>query len=57
MPTRHLSVAGTGLRRTQRRGSTHDGDVGHILDKSDGLLGLESAGAILFGVARGTEYG
>lgn len=36
--------------------STHECDVGDILDKCDGFFGVELAVTILFRAAQGSEY-
>lgn len=61
MPTGHLTAVETGLlirtrSLSERRIGTHHCDVGYILDKSNGLTGLELAVTILFRVAKVMGY-
>lgn len=61
MPIGHLTAVETGLlirthSLSERRIGTHHCDVGYILDKSNGLTGLELALTILFRVAKVMGY-
>ena len=61
MPTGHVTGVETALViRTQsppeRRTGTHHCDVGYILDKSNGLIGLELAVIILFRAAKAMAH-